>query len=296
MSSLEHDQAGPSCFWKVTLPLGRRATYPPVAKLKLVVLVLLLAVAVLGLLLWSEYIPHEWIVARNVVRSFAALLLTSGIISIFTSLLVRQELARFWLSAIGISDAVQESGVFAFGADFNSFDFRNPMRTSKSVDICVIHNESWFHSHKNDIADYLLHRDRTLRVCLLDEQIEDVGAALTRDFRYESGKLQRKIDTAFATLTSCVDDLQKDGQSTGHLQVWKHHRMPRHTYYRFDDDAFLVPYNLAVGSPKIPVIGCKVKESGLGEFLRSDFEALLKNHARLVYDSRAKQEGTLSGT
>jgi hypothetical protein len=99
--------------------------------------------------------PHEWVVRRTVIRSFAALILTSGIISILTGLLIRQELANFWLSAIGVGEAVQDSGIFAFGADFRSFDFRTPMRSSKSADICVIHNEEWFRSHLNDIGDFL---------------------------------------------------------------------------------------------------------------------------------------------
>jgi hypothetical protein len=120
---------------------------------------------------------------------------------------------------------------------------------------------------------------------LLDDKVVDINSALSRDFRYEPGKLTSKVNAACEMLKMCAEDLQQKGQSIGHLQVWKQRRMPKHTYYRFEDEVFLVPYNLSLGRPKIPVIGFTVKEGGAGQFLKDDFEALITGDAELFYDS-----------
>lgn len=66
--------------------------------------------------------------------------------------------------------------------------------------------------------------------------------------------------------------------------------MPKHTYYRFDDKFFIVPYNLSKGHAKIPVIGFAQKDGGISQFLSEDFELMLKDHAKKIYDSRAGTE------
>lgn len=245
-----------------------------------------IAASVLGLLYGAEKVPQGYPVAKSVVQSSAALLLTSGIVSVIANFLVRRELAQFWLAAIGVRDAVTIGGLYDIGLDFHSYDFHTLTREAGKIDLCVIHADKWIGHRLNDFKEFLSHKDHELRVCLLHEQ-SHVVPVLSTDFNYKTDDLARKITGSVNALKLCIDDLEKQGQSTGWLRIWKHHRAPKHTYYRFDDHLFLVPYNLAAGKTKIPVLGFSLKDGGVSDFLSTDFERMLVDHSDLEYDSRA---------
>lgn len=195
-------------------------TFPPLAKWKIAALAAALAAAVFGLLYGAEFIQPNHPVFKSATQSLAALLLTSGIVSLIANALVRRELSSFWLKAIGIRDSISEAGLFDVGLDFQSYDFHSLIREAAKIDLCFIHAEKWVGSRLIDFKEFLSHRDRELRVCLLDENSACTGA-LSSDFGYSDGDLARKITTSVEGLRSCVDDLAKAGQSTGWLRIWK---------------------------------------------------------------------------
>jgi hypothetical protein len=270
------------------LSSAQRNAFPPLASWKLTTLIALLAAGVFALLYGAELVPPSHTVFKNVLQSFAALLLTSGIVSVIANILVRRELADFWLSAIGVRDAVSAAGLCDVGLDFQSYDFHSLVREAGNIDLCVIHADKWIGSRLNDFKEFLSHRDHELRVCLLHED-SDAGPVLSADFHYKPGDLQQRIASSVEALRSCIVDLENANHITGWLRIWKHRRAPKHTYYRFDDQLFLVPYNLAAGHTKIPVFGFFRKVGGVSDFLSVDFERMLSDHSELVYDSRQKQ-------
>jgi hypothetical protein len=270
---------------------GHHTVFPPLTTAKLFGLIAAIVAVVFALLYAAQFVPPQHPVLRAAIQSFAALLLTSGIVSVIFNILVRRELADFWLAAIGVRDTVSIAGVYDVGLDFNAYDFRTLVREAKDIDLCVIHADKWIGSRLNDFKEFLSHTDHKLRVCLLHEESDSVPV-LSRDFRYKDGELKQKIDSAVAALQSCITELQKANQSTGWLRIWKHHRAPKHTYYRFDDLFFLVPYNLAAGHTKIPVLGFSRKEGGMSDFLSVDFERMVNEHSEKVYDSREERENS----
>lgn len=267
------------------MPVRRTKTIPLLAVWKLIALVAFMATLIFALLYFAEIIPPESIVLKNVVKSLAALILTSGIISVAMSILVRKELTTFWLEAIGIRDAVARAGLYDIGLDFHSYDFHSLVREASKIDVLVIHGDKWFGNRSNDFKEFLSHKDHELTVCLLDGDSE-IGNHLSQDFKYKSGQLTQRVENTIECLRSCIADLERAGQSTGWVRIWKHQRAPKHTYYRFDDRLFLVPYNQAQGHALIPVIGFNRKSDGVSEFLVGDFERLLEDHSQKVYDSR----------
>jgi len=259
-------------------------TIPQIAKWKLIALMSSLAAVVSALLFVAVKIPSDWIVSKSVIQSFAALVLTSGIVSVIANILVRHELTTFWLSAIGVRDSVTKAGLCDVSVDFHSYDFYSLISASSHVDVMVIQGEKWFGNRLNDFKAFLSHKDHELRVCLLHED-SDIAPYLSKDFGYKDGELKQRLDGTIACLTTCISDLKKTGQSAGWLRIWKHRRAPKHSYYRFDRLHLLVPYNQAQGHTTIPVIGFDEFDGGVSHFLVSDFNRMLSEHAEIVYDS-----------
>ena len=277
-----------------TLSSRQQNAFPDLATWKLVALLALLAVCVFALLYCAELVPLKYVVVKSVIQSFAALLLTSGIVSVIANLLVRREIAEFWLTAIGVREAVSAAGLWDIGLDFQSYDFHSLIRDATSIDLCVIHADKWIGSRLNDFKEFLSHKDHELRACLLHEGSE-VAPVLSADFRYKPGDMEQRIGRSVEGLRSCIDDLEKMGQTTGWLRIWKHRRAPKYTYYRFHHRLFLVPYNLAAGHTKIPVFGFCRKDGGVSDFLATDFERMLSDHSEIVYDSRTARSGERKG-
>lgn len=263
----------------------KQKTFPSMASWKLATLVALIAACVFALLYGAQFIPPYHPVFKSAVQSFAALLLTSGILSVISSILVRRELANFWLNAIGVRDSVSTSGLYDVEMDFQSYDFHTLVRDAKRIDLCFIHAEKFIGNRLNDFKEFLSHKDHELRVCLLREDCS-CAQSLSEDFNYKEGELAQKINNSIAALQSCIADLEKANQSTGWVRIWKHRRGPKYTYYRFDDLLFLIPYNLAAGHTKIPVFGFIRKEGGVSDFLVTDFDRMMNDHSEKVYDSR----------
>lgn len=262
---------------------------PILAVWKLVALIVALTAVIFALLYWAEEIPAGHTVLKNVLQSFAALLLTSGIVSVVANILVRNELTTFWMEAIGIRDSVVRGGLWDIGLDFHSYDFHTLIREASKIDIFVIHGDKWFSNRLNDFKTFLSHRDHELRVCLLDGEGE-IATHLSEDFHYKSGELAQRTANTIECLHSCIIELERVGQSTGWIRIWKHKRAPKHTYYRFDDKLLLVPYNQAQGHTTIPVIGFMRKSGGVSDFLADDFDRMLADHAVKVYDSRERTQ------
>jgi len=107
---------------------------------------------------------------------------------------------------------------------------------------------------------------------------------------FEEGELARKINNSIFALKSCIEEAQKEGKETGHLLIYKQNLPPKHTYYRFDDVLIIVPYNLSRGRTKLPVIAFRRRQGGVSEFLEQDFERLLEQHAKPVYDSHKTEK------
>ena len=148
----------------------KASEFPRMAVWKLASLIFFVLFVVVGLLYLAEFIPLKHPVARSIIQSLAALLLTSGIVSLIANLLVRQELARFWLDAIGVRESIDRGGLYDIGLDFYAYDFRSLITNSKHIDIYVIHMDKWLGNRLNDFRDFLSHKDHELRVCLLDEK------------------------------------------------------------------------------------------------------------------------------
>ena len=272
-----------------TLSAKEKKRFPRVATWKLVSLVVGCLFVVVSFLYAAEQIPDTYPVLKRVLQSLAAIVLTSGIISVVANVLVRRELARFWLDAIGIKESVERAGLQEIDTDFYAYDFRGHIRGARAIDICVIHDEKWFGNRLNDFREFLSKADSELRVCLLDEN-STCAPALTENFSYEEGELARKINNSIFALKSCIEEAQKEGKETGHLLIYKQNLPPKHTYYRFDDVLIIVPYNLSRGRTKLPVIAFRRRQGGVSEFLEQDFERLLEQHAKPVYDSHKTEK------
>ena len=242
-------------------------------------------VVIFALLYGAEFVPENHPVLRKVIQSLAALLLTSGIVSIFLNLLVRKQLVRFWLDAIGVKESIELAGLHEICLDFYAYEFGTLIRESKRIDTYVIHADKWIGNRINDFREFLSRKDHEFRICFLDEDSPCVPV-LSKEFNYEEGQMASKVQTSISAIRSLIDENTKSGQSSAWVRIWKQTRTPKYTYYRFDDKFVFVPYNLASARSVIPILVFDDKAGGISDFLRKEFEHVLNDHATLIYDSR----------
>ncbi len=219
---------------------GRKEGFPPVAKWKVTSLLLGVLFFVMLLLYFAEITPGGYPVLRAVLRSLAAVTLTSGIISVIFNLLIRQELASFWLDAIGVKASIEKAGLKHIELDFHVLDLRNYIRKSQKIDFCVIHAEKVIGNHARDFREFLSKPENELRACFLDKD-STCAPALIENFEYKDGQLNQMIESSIASLKSCIEDLRAQGKKTGRLRIWKQNLPPKHTFYRFDDAVLTCP-------------------------------------------------------
>lgn len=265
--------------------------FPAIAKWKLISTISGSLLLGIGLLCLNEKIPAPYDVTKKVIENLAVLSLTAGMFTIVGNILVYQELAKFWLDAIGIKQTIAQSGLREVDLDFYAYDFRSLIVEAKTIDILVIHADKWIGNRLNDLRQFLSHSGNELRVCLLDEAAH-CGQALAEDFHYGEGVLAQKIQNVEGTLRGSMKDLGKSGKKTGRLRIWKHKLIPKYTYYRFDDTLAFVPYNQAPGRTPIPAFVFHKQSGGVSDFLEQQFEQLVGDPdlARLVYDSEGTHE------
>ncbi len=268
---------------------SKHREFPPLAIWRLIAVSFALLALIFGLLYLAEFIPDKHPVLRKVIQSLAALILTSGVVSVILNLLVRRQLARFWLDAIGVRESIDTSGLREICMDFYAYDFRTLIRESKKIDIYVIHADKWVGSRLNDLREFLSHKDHELRACVLDEN-SPCASVLSKEFGYAEGHMAKIVENTISAIRSGVEDLEKSDQSAAWVRIWKQNRTPKYTYYRFDDTFVFVPYNLASARSVIPVLVFGNKPGGISDFLSKEFEHVLDDHATLIYDSRRKDE------
>jgi len=261
--------------------------FPPLAIWRGIAVSFGLLTLIFGLLYGAEFVPQNHPVLRSVIQSVAALLLTSGIVSLILNLLVRKQLATFWLSAIGVKESVDESGLNDICLDFYAYDFGILIREAKKIDAYVIHADKWIGNRINDFREFLSYESHELRICFLSED-SLCAPVLSKEFNYKEGQLSSKIDNSIKAIKSLIEEIEKTERHTAWVRVWKQCRTPKYTYYRFDDRFVFVPYNLASARSVIPVFVFDKKSGGVSDFLEKEFDHVLADHASLFYDSRMK--------
>ena len=259
------------------------ALIPKITKLKLALIVVsMILLAVLGF--WgTEKIATSHPILADIARSISELLFLSGVVSVIADLLLRKDLAAFWLDAIGVHDSIRDAGLEQITLDFHHFDFADWFRHAREVDICVIHATPWVGTEYNDIKA-LLSREGTLaRFCVLDENSPCLDS-FEESFRYPKGELRDRITKTVGSLRYCAEDLRTQGELRGQLKIYKHNRPPRYTSYRFDERIAFVPYRQSYGRAMIPVLVFR-RGGGISQFLEEDFRQLIDEHSTPVYDS-----------
>jgi hypothetical protein len=268
--------------------INKRSEFPPLAICRLAAISLGVLVLIFALLYFAEFVPDNHPVFRKVIQSLAALLLTSGLVSIMLYHFVRKQLTRFWLDAIGVKESIELAGLRHIELDFYAYDFHSLIRESKQIDIYVIHADKWLGNRLNDFREFLSHKDHELRVCFLDENSPG-ASALSEDFGYPAGLLASKIENSQNAILSIVSEIGNTGQKPAWVRIWKQNRIPRYTYYRFDETFVFVPYNLGSARSVLPVLVFDKKDGGISEFLSKEFEGVLKEDASLIYDSHSTE-------
>ena len=143
--------------------------FPRIVTWRTAFLIVLCLLLMVSLLYAAERVPDAHPVFRRIIQSLAAIILTSGIISIASNLLVHKELADFWLDAVGIRESLQLAGLVQIGLDFQDFDFRKHLQATNEIDILVIYASTWLKQHINDLKEFLSKPRNHMRVCVLNE-------------------------------------------------------------------------------------------------------------------------------
>ncbi len=160
-------------------------------------------------------------------------------------------------------------------SDFNSFDWKTLMKTSKRIRISVHYLDSWIDTHSTDIKDFFVKGGLMEYHTPNPNNIVLIQAIASRFPKLDHDKLKMKIESSIEKLKELATEAGKDADVVLKSKYLEH--VPWTCIMIFDDLVVISPYEhfvkVGVRSPVIPL---NIKESTvLNEWVDREFSVVV---------------------
>jgi hypothetical protein len=181
--------------------------------------------------------------------------------------------------ALQLSQRVIESGLTDIRMDFHEINASDLIRRSEnSIDIYGLYVGSWLSNHMADLTDFVAQKEGRLRLILLAPDASCVTSFEEKLNKAEPTRLREKIEGTTNIFQSSLRNCSTpNGTATLYYQPFP----PAYSLFRFDDNAYIIPYNQSPGRGRAPAY--LLKNSGgvtLFSLYIADLERLLTDYAR----------------
>ena len=203
------------------------------------------------------------------LREVGALLVVTGVLSVFWDLRGRRALTDEVLAAAELSSDITTAGLKRIATHYLDVEWDKLLDGANHVDLFFAYARTWRATHATPLR-HLVERDGTrLRVLLPDRENAPLMEGLAAKFRYSVAELARHIEDA----ESDIANLRQQAASGATVELRYTTEFPVYTYYRFDRSCFVVLYSQAPGRVEVPAFECE-QGGSLSGFFRGQFEAL----------------------
>lgn len=228
-----------------------------------------------GAAIWASY--SQTGAAQFFLFGIGGVIITSGIFSTIGSYIARLQIAAQLSEQFRVGQKLESAGV----VDVAGWPIRIP-RAAQKVDILLIRGSGWLAMESTSIAKVLTNDQAEIRLCMLHPESRMIPT-LSSKFGEPEQEVKDKILRSIVEVVECAEEARRD-EGPGRLLLMAHKLVPTHTYYRFDDDYYVVWYGLRRGRIDVPLL--RLRQGELSEFFSDDFERfLLEPDVETLYDS-----------
>ncbi len=201
------------------------------------------------------------------VFSAGGVIITSGVFAIIGSYIAQVHVAKLVSEQYALSQKLERAGILGTA----TWPLNIP-QTSQSVDIFVIRARTWFPNQFTRLSAVLKNEGATVRICLVHPDSPMIPI-LASKFNESQQQVRDRILSSIFTIVECAEEARRNN-APGTLSIKGHRLVPTHTYYRFDDESYVVWYPLKRGRVEVPIL--RIGSGDLLRFFSDDFEKLLQ--------------------
>jgi hypothetical protein len=203
------------------------------------------------------------------LREVGALLVVTGVLSVFWELRGRRALTDEVLEAAELSSDIRNAGLKRIATHYLDIEWDRFLDGANHVDLFFAYARTWRATHATPLRHFVAREGTRLRVILPDRENALLMEGLAAKFRYPVSELSRHIEDA----ESDIANLRQQAVTGATVEVRRTTEFPVYTYYRFDRSCFVVLYSQAPGRVDVPTF--EYEQGGtLSGFFRGQFEVL----------------------
>jgi hypothetical protein len=203
------------------------------------------------------------------LREVGALLVVTGVLSVFWELRGRRALTNEVLSAAELSSDITTAGLKRIATHYLDVEWDGLLNEANHVDLFFTYARTWRNTHAAGLRRLVAREGTRLRVILPDRENPALMAQLAAKFSYTTSELQDHIDNA----ESDFANLSRQAVAGATVELRRTAEFPVFSYYRLDRRCFSVLYSQAPGRVEIPTFECE-QGGTLASFFRDQFDKL----------------------
>jgi hypothetical protein len=203
------------------------------------------------------------------LREVGALLVVTGVLSVFWELRGRRALTNEVLSAAELSSDITTAGLKRIATHYLDVEWDGLLNEANHVDLFFAYARTWRNAHVAGLRRLVAREGTRLRVILPDRDNPALMAQLAAKFDYTTSELQDHIDNAESDFVN----LSRQAVPLATVELRRTTEFPVFSYYRLDRRCFGVLYSQAPGRVEVPTFECE-QGGTLASFFRDQFDKL----------------------
>jgi len=245
-----------------------------------------LAAVALGVgLMWLSAVleePEGASPLETTIEEVGALLVVSGVITVFWDLRGRRALTDEVLHAANLSSDVTSAGLRRVPTRYLDVEWDRYLAEAVHVDLFFAYARTWRMTHATALRQLVARSGTRLRVVLPDRSDPQLMALLAAKFGYTAAELRSHIEDA----ESDFENLRRQASQDCQVEIRAAREFPVFSYYRFDRVCIGVLYAQARGRTEVPTFECEQGGTLYG-FFRDQYESLWATSVRPGGDNAA---------
>ncbi|MGZ5440783.1 MAG: hypothetical protein ACXW5U_01460 [Thermoanaerobaculia bacterium] len=219
---------------------------------------------------------------REVTREVGAVVVVTGLLTIFWELIAKRSFAEELLARVGTGKEIAASGLVGVTPNFHrDIDWPDLFRNTRELDIFFAYGGTWRNSHLHELQAFVRQDNARLRVVLPDSDDPGTVGDLARRFGIPDNILVQRITDSEAAFR----DLGGLAECRAHIEVWRLARTPVFSLYRFDNVIVAALYHHRRNRDPVPAFTAE-RPGTLFEFFGTEFDAIVDSSAQLLFCNR----------
>jgi len=227
---------------------------------------ILLGIGVLAISAHHEWwTAHEW--AEVLIREIGALILVTGLLSVWWELIARRAVATEVLTRVGTREAIARAGLVTVTGNFHQdIDWQERFQKAREIEVFFAYGRTWLNTHIEQLRT-AAESGAFIRFILPDPTADEVTQNLARRFAVTRQQIVQLIDQS-------TDTIQKLPRPRNNVEVWYLPETPVFSFYRFDHVIIFALYTHRHDRPPVPAFTVEAPGT-LFDFVQRETAAMI---------------------